>query len=138
MQSLRTRRPSQNKGGKLSKSSNAPATDSPAKKQSKDVRKSRVDDRIKKRMSMRYADISGPTDVSVPDMPSIPLGLRPGNRDDGSSVGRGSAAGEEGKSGRREGKERDREDPRIAEKKMLDKDDFDADACAWYDYTPET
>ena len=125
MQSLRTRRPS-NKAGKLSKSPNAPATDSPAKKPNKDARKSRVDDRIKKRMSMRYADISGPADISVPDMPSIPLGLRQGNRDDGSSVGRGST---DGKSGRREGKEREKEDAKIAEKKMLDKDDFDADAC---------
>ena len=137
MQSLRTRRPAQDKAGKLSKPSNGPTADSPAKRPNKDARKSRVDDRIKKRMSMRYADISGPANISVPDIPSIPLGLRAVNRDDGASVGRGSMAGEDGKSVRREGKEREREDPRIAEKKMLDKDDFDADACVWYDYIAE-
>ncbi|KAF8590795.1 hypothetical protein K439DRAFT_1329052 [Ramaria rubella] len=36
--------------------------------------KSRVDDRIKRRMTMRYADISEPTNVSVPDIPSLPVG----------------------------------------------------------------
>lgn len=35
-----------------------------------DARKSRVGDKIKKRMSMRYADISDP--VGVPEVPSLP------------------------------------------------------------------
>ncbi|KXN90085.1 Exocyst complex component EXO84 [Leucoagaricus sp. SymC.cos] len=62
--SLRTRRPSQ-------------ATRKPARSPSKltkltsrDARKSRVDDKIKKRMSMRYADISAPI-PSVPPVPAI-------------------------------------------------------------------
>jgi hypothetical protein len=38
--------------------------------QPKDMRKSRVGDKIKKRMSMRYADISEP--MNVPDVPPIP------------------------------------------------------------------
>lgn len=38
--------------------------------QPKDARKSRVGDKIKKRMSMRYADISEP--VGIPDVPSLP------------------------------------------------------------------
>lgn len=124
MQSLRTRRPSQSnkptrQPSKLSKT----AGPSPAKNKEKDARKSRVDDRIKKRMSMRYADISEPTGANVPDMPAMPLGLRPGigggARDDGPVPSSASI--------RRDGRER--EDPRAAEKRMLDKEDFDADAC---------
>ncbi|TRM61603.1 hypothetical protein BD626DRAFT_558599 [Schizophyllum amplum] len=39
-------------------------------------RKSRVDDKIKKRMSMRYAEISGPTPVGgIPAVPSLPAGM---------------------------------------------------------------
>ncbi|KAF8327616.1 uncharacterized protein EI90DRAFT_3126976 [Cantharellus anzutake] len=42
-----------------------------------DARKSRVDDKIKKRMSMRYAEISGPTDIpDVPSVPPLPMQLR--------------------------------------------------------------
>jgi hypothetical protein len=58
-------------------------------------------------------------------MPSLPIGVRSG-------AGVGVGGREEGQndggagSGRRE---REREDPRIAEKKLLDKDDFDPDAC---------
>ncbi|KAF8314536.1 hypothetical protein DL93DRAFT_2058184 [Clavulina sp. PMI_390] len=39
-------------------------------KQRVDARKSRVGDKIKKRMSMRYADISDP--VGIPDVPAMP------------------------------------------------------------------
>ena len=43
-----------------------------------DARKSRVDDKIKKRMSTRYADISGPTVIPhVPRVPALPMNLRP-------------------------------------------------------------
>ena len=68
MQSLRTRKPSQSQskgqGRKLSRTG------------SKVERKNtRVDDKIKKRMSMRYADISAPTGALVPDMPAMPIGM---------------------------------------------------------------
>ncbi|KAH8835121.1 hypothetical protein DL96DRAFT_1666039 [Flagelloscypha sp. PMI_526] len=40
-----------------------------------------IDDRIKKRMSMRYADISSPTETAgVPALPSIPAGIGAGGR----------------------------------------------------------
>ncbi|QRV80374.1 exocyst complex component EXO84 [Ceratobasidium sp. AG-Ba] len=63
MKSLRTRRqgpPSapQSRPQKLSKGN-------------KDARKSRVDDKMKRRMSARYADISDPRDAEVPDMPDL-------------------------------------------------------------------
>ncbi|KAK0466198.1 exo84 subunit/exocyst complex component [Desarmillaria tabescens] len=117
MQSLRTRRSQaparkvQRSGTKLSKIAQG-VTPRP-----RDARKSRVDDKIKKRMSMRYADISGPTELNVPPMPSIPtvgvitdgfqnevVGEKIGTRDDGAAV-----AAEN-------------------DKKLLDKDDFDPDA----------
>jgi len=69
---------------------------------------------------MRHAEISAPTDASVPPMPTMPTGLR-------SEFGGGSRDGTSEEGVRRE--PRDKEDPRIAERKMLDKDDFDADAC---------
>jgi hypothetical protein len=84
-----------------------------------------VDDRIKKRMSMRYANISGPTDVSVPAMPSMPIGARP-------EVG--GEVREESDTGARREREKV-EDQRIAERKMLDKEDFDPDACEWSEHS---
>jgi len=49
--------------------------------QPKDARKSRVGDKIKKRMSMRYADISEP--MNIPDVPSISgRALKPIQRSD--------------------------------------------------------
>lgn len=77
MQSLR-RRPSDAPAKRLTY---APS-DSPNKlrTQPKDARKSRVGDKIKKRMSMRYADISEP--VGIPDVPAIPTrALRPMRND---------------------------------------------------------
>lgn len=79
-----------------------------------------MDDRIKKRMSMRHADISAPTNASVPPMPAMPVGVR-------SEFGGGMREGLSEEGVRRE--PRDKEDPRVVERRMLDKDDFDADAC---------
>ena len=74
-------------------------------------------------MSMRYADISDPTDPSVPAMPSLPIGTKPGSGGGGREDGQGGGAGASKKEKERQ------EDPRIAERKMLDKEDFDPDAC---------
>jgi exocyst complex component 8 len=90
-------------------------------KLNKNVRKSRIDDKIKRRMSTRYATISAPTpaDATPPSVPTIPLGLRGPSLD----VVR----------------ERDevvyqqplsREDIRAAENRLLDVEGFDPDACA--------
>ncbi|KAJ7109864.1 hypothetical protein C8R44DRAFT_634295 [Mycena epipterygia] len=113
MQSLRTRRSeapgkSQRQPTRLAKPNGA----APAPR--RDTRKSRVDDKIKKRMSMRYADISSPTDLNVPPIPAMP-----------------------GVPSRTAGREQDevvmdrttgREDRGAEDKKLLDKDDFDPDA----------
>ncbi|KIM88914.1 hypothetical protein PILCRDRAFT_3077 [Piloderma croceum F 1598] len=120
MQSLRTRKPSEpqkplRSPSKLSKQSSSASA--------KDARKSRVDDRIKKRMSMRYADISGPTNASVPPMPTMPMSLRPGVID----VVKEEVQSDDGASKKEKEKEK-YEDPRIADRKMLDKEDFDPDA----------
>lgn len=66
---------------------------------------------------MRYADISSPTEASVPAVPSLPIGVRPGGayRPQDEIV-----------------KPRElqpREDPREADLKKLDQDVFDPDAC---------
>ncbi|KAL5640240.1 hypothetical protein ACGC1H_007495 [Rhizoctonia solani] len=63
MKSLRTRR---------STPSTVPQSRPKQKsKGNKDARKSRVDDKMKRRMSARYADISDPRDAEVPDMPDL-------------------------------------------------------------------
>ncbi|KAJ7492286.1 hypothetical protein FB451DRAFT_1022270 [Mycena latifolia] len=112
MQSLRTRRSeapgkSQRQPARLAKPSGAAAP-------RRDPRKSRVDDKIKKRMSMRYADISSPSDLNVPPIPAMP-----------------------GVPSRSAGREQDevvmdrttgRENRGADDKKLLDKDDFDPDA----------
>jgi exocyst complex component 8 len=112
MQSLRTRR-----------ASTKPASKSQTRQLKKsqpgvrDVRKSRVDDKIKKRMSMRYADISAPTGLDIPSVPSLPSALRIGGESEQDEV------------------VRDRnsivEDPRANDKRILEREDFDADACKW-------
>lgn len=76
-------------------------------------------------MSMRYADISSPTNISAPAVPSIPLGLRPGGvitREPDSYLEEDPRA-----RGRRE--EEMKEEQRKADLKMLDQDRFDPDAC---------
>ncbi|KAJ7361385.1 nuclear mRNA splicing protein [Mycena albidolilacea] len=113
MQSLRTRREpgkSQRQPTRLAKPNGAPA---PAPRP-RDARKSRVDDKIKKRMSMRYADISSPADLGVPAMPPMPGLPRPTAGREQDEVVMDRNAG--------------REDRGIDDKKLLDKDDFDPDS----------
>ncbi|KAF7974912.1 hypothetical protein HWV62_11077 [Athelia sp. TMB] len=76
-------------------------------------------------MSMRYAEISAPTNIlEVPEVPTLPSTMRPGQgtgRDDANAKLTGDGA-----SG---ATRRDRmEDPRVLERRMLDKEDFDPDA----------
>ncbi|KAF8906133.1 hypothetical protein CPB85DRAFT_895024 [Mucidula mucida] len=110
MQSLRTRR-SQAPPARKAQRSGTKLAKGPSLRN--DTRKSRVDDRIKKRMSMRYADISGPVDVPpMPPMPTMPMG----------SLQEEEAVYDERSR---------RDDPAVTtedDKKLLDKDDFDPDA----------
>lgn len=113
MESLRTRRSQaparkpQRQGTKLAKPGAGPTPRG---------NKSRVDDKIKKRMSMRYADISSPTELDVPVVPSVPVVLMP--------AGRGRQQDEVVKD-----RTRTVEDTRLDDNKFLDQDDFDAEAC---------
>ena len=113
MQSLRTRRPSESRNRLQRQPTKARLPTNSAGR-----RATRVDDKIKKRMSMRYADISGPTDVQVPDVPALPIGVR--------------ASSQYRQPGQEEQRftEEPKEDTGAAELRLLDKDDFDPDACA--------
>lgn len=118
MQSLRTHRPSGSKSNRQSTKPSKP-----------DARKSRVDDKIKKRMSMRYAEISGPTGISeVPEVPTLPSTLRPGRGNSGDDANARVLGDGASVATRRERSD----DPRVLERRMLDKDDFDPDACRSY------
>ncbi|TFK42011.1 hypothetical protein BDQ12DRAFT_645406 [Crucibulum laeve] len=89
----------------------------------RDKSKSRVDDKIKKRMSMRYAEmISSPTELQhVPAMPSI-SGMLPAGP-------RAAAMLHEGDEGVRDSEAaRDQAKALGDDKKLLSSDDFDADA----------
>lgn len=139
MESLRTRKASVNRSkSKLSKQSRTPAgapNGKPPPSKPKDARKSRVDDKIKKRMSMRYADISGPTDVaSVPSVPSIPIGLRPSGGQVPARRDRGRDQFDEGEEEEEVVKDRgpSLEEIKAAENKLLDVDEFDPDACVFH------
>jgi len=90
-------------------------------KPDKNARKSRVDDRIKRRMSTRYATISAPTptDATPPSVPTIPLGTRGTGLD--TVRERDEVLQQQPPS---------REDLRAAENRLLDVEDFDPDACA--------
>ena len=116
MQSLRSRRPSESRPVKrnASKLAKSPST----------RRKSTVDDKMKKRMSLRYADISAPTDPSVPALPTIPLGLRPGAHRDPDEIVKDVA--------------HVKEDPRLLDQRLLDKEDFDPDDCASCLHPPQS
>lgn len=112
MQSLRTRKSeSRPKGAQRQATVRAPK---PAPRNA-ERRATRVGEKMKKRMSMRYADISAPTDASVPDVPAIPIGMRAA-----------SYSQEEQRY-----TEEPQEDPMLSELRLLDKDDFDPDACAF-------
>jgi hypothetical protein len=112
MESLRTRRPSDTRSVKRqpSKLEKKPTV-------RKNIRKSTVDDKIKKRMSLRYTEISAPTEASVPDVPSVPIGLRPGAVRDLDEIVLESA--------------NVREDPKAIDQRLLDKEDFDPDTCGY-------
>jgi len=85
-----------------------------------DARKSRVDDKIKRRMSMRYADISVPQPTeNVPALPNFPAGFRPTH---GRTESEGST---------RIKREKQKEDARAAENRLLDKQDFEPDVCEY-------
>ncbi|EEB91704.1 hypothetical protein MPER_09900 [Moniliophthora perniciosa FA553] len=90
-----------------------------------DSRKSRVDDKIKKRMSMRYADISSPTELNVPPMPTIGVGMGMGAR---KAVPR--ERDEELVKVYEDTEDKDTREKVSSEddKKILDKQDFDPDA----------
>ena len=75
-------------------------------------------------MSLRYAEISSPTDASVPAVPTVPLGLRPGASRDPDEIVRDTAEVQE--------------HPRAADQRLLDKEDFDPDACKSPQRTPFT
>lgn len=63
---------------------------------------------------MRYADISSPTGVDIPAVPSLPLALRPGFTGQDFAIPR---------------TDEPKEDVNEVEKRLLDDDDFDPDAC---------
>ena len=93
-------------------------------------RKSRVDDKIKKRMSMRYADISAPRlaedGSGVPAVPSMPVGAY------GAGMGgAGSRGGYDYGYGDDEGFRdvRGRVDVRESDMRAFERDGFDPDAC---------
>lgn len=69
-------------------------------------------------MSTRYADISSPTPTdNVPAVPALPIGVRPQHMH---SDSRGSIEMV---------REKQKDDARVAENKLLDKEDFDPDLC---------
>ena len=119
MQSLRSRKPSESQAKAARPRQNTIRKPNPAARDT-ERRATRVGEKMKKRMSMRYADISAPTDLmGIPDVPSLPPSLRAGPHSE-SGMGDEQAYVEEPK-----------EDLRMEELKLLDKDDFDPDACAF-------
>lgn len=88
----------------------------------RDRGKNRIDDKIKKRMSTRYADISSPTQLSgIPAMPSM-MGLIP--------AGQGAATPREGEEDVRD-RTGTNDDAKVVsdDKKLLNAEDFDSAAC---------
>jgi hypothetical protein len=122
MQSLRTRRSQADRKPKAgAKATPRPAQ--PATARTRDARKSRVDDKIKKRMSMRYADISLPTDAQgIPAVPALPISGMQRTYSPEPYEERDDAT-----------RERRRMDARERELKMLDEKGFDPDVCECID-----
>jgi hypothetical protein len=71
---------------------------------------------------MRYADISGPTELSIPDVPSIP-------REHVTAQGMRKTVSEQEEALADEEDTTNREDPIVADKRLLDQENFDPDAC---------
>ena len=113
MQSLRTRR-SQRRGppSKPTKPINQPIP-------RENRVKSRVDDKIKQRMSMRYAEISSPTEL-VPPVPTISHSLSEATHQRASSPGI-SFEGENEDAARSRSAREDR--------RLLEAEEFDPEAC---------
>ncbi|KAG9081273.1 exocyst complex component exo84 [Ceratobasidium sp. 370] len=117
MKSLRTRR---------STPSSAPQSRPQKQKLSKgnkDARKSRVDDKMKRRMSARYADISDPRNAEVPDMPDLRdlrriAGTGPTFYDDDEEPLGGAGGGATGEEARVD----------VLDVRDLEQEDFDPDA----------
>lgn len=112
--SLRQRRPSETQ--RLQKSS--------SKRMAQGLRDAgrrgtRVDEKMKRRMSARFADISSPTDALVPDVPSLPIG-----------IGSATSPSEFSQKGSAAPTIASREDPWVADLRLLDVDEFDSDTCA--------
>ncbi|VDB87561.1 unnamed protein product [Peniophora sp. CBMAI 1063] len=125
MSSLRTRKSATPTSAKRTPSTSK--LSKPTKRPDADARKSRVDDRIKKRLSTRYADISGPTSLSgAPAVPSLPAALRPGGS--GLGLGFSGSARDNDESAAPVVARPTKEELREAENKLLDSDEFDADA----------
>ena len=80
-------------------------------------RATRVDEKMKRRMSARFAEISSPTDALVPDVPSLPIGVA-------------TSPSEISRKGGSAPTITPREDPWVADLRLLDVDDFDPDTCA--------
>ncbi|KAI1791961.1 hypothetical protein LXA43DRAFT_1008616 [Ganoderma leucocontextum] len=117
MQSLRSRKPSESRAKAQQPRQNTMPKPNPAPRDA-ERRATRVGEKMKKRMSMRYADISAPTDLmGIPDVPSLPASLRAGPYTEGMLVDEPGPLVEE-----------PNEEVRAAELKLLDKDDFDPDA----------
>ena len=97
-----------------------------------DSRKSRVGDKIKKRMSMRYADISTPAMPDIPSMPSMPIleetweEPRSVPRLDDERIAGPVRPRGDGSQRRREIVE---EDSRGSDVELLTRENFDPDAC---------
>ncbi|EJC98814.1 uncharacterized protein FOMMEDRAFT_23599 [Fomitiporia mediterranea MF3/22] len=101
------------------------------KQRSRSTRKSRVDDKIRKRMSMRYADISAPTltgEGGAPAVPALPIGAYGAGGVGGRGAGVGGAYGygydDEGVRNEKEA----RRDVREQDLRALEKEGFDPDA----------
>jgi hypothetical protein len=121
MKSLRTRRPTP------SSAPQARPQKQKLSKGNKDARKSRVDDKMKRRMSARYADISDPRDAEVPDMPDLRdlrriAGTGPTFYDDDEDEPVGGIGGGMGEESRVD----------VLDVRDLEQEEFDPDACMYY------
>ncbi|PCH34358.1 hypothetical protein WOLCODRAFT_135668 [Wolfiporia cocos MD-104 SS10] len=115
MQSLRTGKSSHGGPSKVQRSASKMIRPAPRDGR----RNTRVDEKMKRRMSARYAEISSPTDASgVPAVPALPIGL---------TVGVPPARARSPDEAIPE-VQSPREDLRISELRLLDQDEFDPDA----------